>query len=133
MDTGCLDRIAVASRLAQMRAVIVPELAERVRSTCVAEWCAASADAEQITVGAGCKRRRTAGPTPRRVGDSTPCVGHQADPPTSRSVGADTEHQGDAMSHQHNGPSRRCSAPGPVVTQVRSAGHTEKETPDWRV
>ena len=50
MDTGCLDRIAVASRLAQMRAVIVPELAERVRSTCVAEWCAASADAEQITV-----------------------------------------------------------------------------------
>ena len=74
MDTGCLDRIAVASRLAQMRAVIVPELAERVRSTCIAEWCAAPADAEQITVELAVSADGRLAPTPRRVGDTTPYV-----------------------------------------------------------
>ena len=71
MDTGCLDRIEVASRLAQMRAVIVPELAERVRSTCVA-GCAASVDAEQITVELAVSVDGRLAPTPRPVGDSTP-------------------------------------------------------------
>ena len=72
MDTGCLDRIEVASRLAQMRAVIVPELTERVRSTCVAERCAASVDAEQITVELAVSLDGRLAPTPRPVDDSTP-------------------------------------------------------------
>ena len=74
VDTGCLDRIAVARRLGQMRVVTVPEHAEcvRCRSTCVAEWWAAHPDAEEITVELAVSADGQLAPTPRRASDATP-------------------------------------------------------------
>ena len=103
---------------------------ENLRHTLAAEIdraaSAAHPDADEVTVELAISADGRPAPTPQAGWRPRSLRGHQDDGQASRSAGADTEHRVDAMNHQHDGPSRRRHAPGPICSRVGSAVHTEK-------